>query len=259
MQKKNKLIIITMLRKFTKHLFFCMLLITAGATARAQTSEITGIVKDETGQPLIGSSILLLNTKTNEKKGVMVNADGKFSISGLTANVPYNISASFIGYTTKTIENYMLKAGEQATLLIQLAPESAKLTDVVIVGYGSQKKKDVTTAIASIKASDLENQPINNAAEAMVGKMAGVQVSQGSGAPGGALSIKVRGVGTITAGSNPLYVIDGVPISNDNINTINTNDIASIEVLKDASSAAIYGSRGSNGVVLIQPNKVKLV
>ncbi|RZK92847.1 MAG: TonB-dependent receptor [Pedobacter sp.] len=246
-----------MFRKFTKHLFFCMLLITAGATARAQTSEITGIVKDETGQPLIGSSILLLNTKTNEKKGVMVNADGKFSISGLTANVPYNISASFIGYTTKTIENYILKAGEQATLLIQLAPESAKLTDVVIVGYGSQKKKDVTTAIASIKASDLENQPINNAAEAMVGKMAGVQVSQGSGAPGGALSIKVRGVGTITAGSNPLYVIDGVPISNDNINTINTNDIASIEVLKDASSAAIYGSRGSNGVVLITTKQGK--
>jgi len=246
-----------MLKKFTKQLLFCVLLIIVAATARAQTSEITGIVKDETGQPLIGSSILLLNTKTNEKKGIMVNADGKFLITGLSANVPYNISASFIGYTTKTIENYLLKAGEQATLMIQLVPASSSLTDVVIVGYGSQKKKDVTTAIASIKASDLENQPINNAAEAMVGKMAGVQVSQGSGTPGGALSIKVRGVGTITAGSSPLYVIDGVPISGDNINTLNTNDIASIEVLKDASSAAIYGSRGSNGVVLITTKQGK--
>lgn len=180
----------------------------------------------------------------------MVNGEGKFSIKGLSANVPYSISASFIGYVTKTIDNYVLKAGEQATLLIQLNPASTTLTDVVVVGYGSQKKKDVTTSIASIKAADLENQPISNAAEAMVGKMAGVQVSQGW-APGGALAIKVRGVGTITAGSNPLYVIDGVPISSDNINTLNTNDIASIEVLKDASSAAIYGSRGSNGVVLI--------
>jgi TonB-linked SusC/RagA family outer membrane protein len=246
-----------MIRKFTKHLFFCLLMISVTATAWAQTSEITGIVKDETGQPLLGASILLINTKTNEKKGIMVNAEGKFLITGLSAGIPYNISASYIGYVTKTIENYLLKAGEQATLLIQLNPTSSSLTDVVVVGYGSQKKKDVTTAIASIKASDLENQPINNAAEAMVGKMAGVQVSQGSGAPGGALSIKVRGVGTITAGSSPLYVIDGVPISNDNINTLNTNDIASIEVLKDASSAAIYGSRGSNGVVLITTKQGK--
>ncbi|MCZ4243127.1 SusC/RagA family TonB-linked outer membrane protein [Pedobacter punctiformis] len=246
-----------MLRKLTTHLFICLFLISVAAKTRAQTSEITGIVKDETGQPLLGASILLLNTKTNEKKGIMVNTEGKFIISGLSANVPYSISASYIGYTTKTIDNYVLKAGEQATLLIQLNPASASLTDVVVVGYGSQKKKDVTTSIASIKASDLENQPINNAAEAMVGKMAGVQVSQGSGTPGGALAIKVRGVGTITAGSNPLYVIDGVPISNDNINTLNTNDIASIEVLKDASSAAIYGSRGSNGVVLITTKQGK--
>jgi TonB-linked SusC/RagA family outer membrane protein len=246
-----------MLRKFTKHILCCLLILSVTATAWAQTSEITGIVKDETGQPLLGASVLLLNTKTNEKKGIMVNPEGKFQITGLTAGVPYTISASFIGYTTKTIQNYLLKAGEQATLLIQLNPEASSLTDVVVVGYGSQRKKDVTTAIASIKASDLENQPINNAAEAMVGKMAGVQVSQGSGSPGSPLSIKVRGVGTITAGSNPLYVIDGVPISNDNINTLNTNDIASIEVLKDASSAAIYGSRGSNGVVLITTKQGK--
>ena len=248
---------IAMLKKFTKNLIFCALFVTVTATAWAQTSEVTGIVKDETGKPLIGSSIILLNTKTQEKKGIMVNADGKFLFTGLTANINYNISASFIGYTTKTIENYLLKAGEQATVMIQLSPESSSLTDVVVVGYGSQKKKDVTTAIASIKASDLENQPISNAAEAMVGKMAGVQVSQGSGTPGAPLSIKVRGVGTITAGSSPLYVIDGVPISGDNINTLNTNDIASIEVLKDASSAAIYGSRGSNGVVLITTKQGK--
>ena len=246
-----------MLKKFTTHLFFCLLMMSVSAKTWAQTSEITGIVKDETGQPLLGASVLLLNTKTNEKKGIMVNSEGQFSIKGLSANVPYSISASYIGYETKTISNYVLKPGEQATLLIQLNPSSNNLSDVVVVGYGSQKKKDVTTAIASIKAADLENQPISNAAEAMVGKMAGVQVSQGSGAPGGALSIKVRGVGTITAGSNPLYVIDGVPISNDNINTLNTNDIASIEVLKDASSAAIYGSRGSNGVVLITTKQGK--
>ncbi|KIO75361.1 membrane protein [Pedobacter lusitanus] len=246
-----------MFRKFTKHLFFCLLLIAVSLETRAQTSEITGIVKDELGQPLIGASILLQNMKTNEKKGIMVNMNGKFVINGLSAGVPYNISASYIGYSTKTIENYLLKAGEQATLLIQLNPDAKSLSDVVIVGYGSQKAKDVTTSIASIKAADLENQPISNAAEAMVGKMAGVQVSQGSGTPGGALSVKVRGVGTITAGSSPLYVIDGVPISNDNINTLNTNDIASIEVLKDASSAAIYGSRGSNGVVLITTKQGK--
>lgn len=129
------------------------------------------------------------------------------------------------------------------------------LDEVVVVGYGVQKKRDVTTAIASIRASDLKGQPVTSMAEAMVGKMPGVQVSQSTGAPGSSLQIKVRGTGTITAGTSPLYVVDGVPLAKEQLNTFNMNDVESIEVLKDASSSAIYGSRGSNGVVLITTKK----
>ena len=118
-----------------------------------------------------------------------------------------------------------------------------------------QKKRDVTTAIASLRASDMKGQPVTSMAEAMVGKMPGVQVSQSTGAPGSSLQIKVRGTGTITAGTSPLYVVDGVPLAQEQLNTFNMNDVESIEVLKDASSAAIYGSRAANGVIIVTTKK----
>ena len=159
---------------------------------------------------------------------------------------PGMLAFSYIGYQTVEI-----KAGGKGLDRIVLMEDNELLDEVVVVGYGVQKKRDVTTAIASLRASDMKGQPVTSMAEAMVGKMPGVQVSQSTGAPGSSLQIKVRGTGTITAGTSPLYVVDGVPLAQEQLNTFNMNDVESIEVLKDASSAAIYGSRGSNGVVLI--------
>lgn len=205
---------------------------------------LSGVVVDETGEPVIGVSVLVKGT-TN---GVITDLDGNYHL----ADVPENslIVFSYIGY--QTVE---LKANGKGLDRVILKEDNELLDEVVVVGYGVQKKRDVTTAIASIRASDLKGQPVTSMAEAMVGKMPGVQVSQSTGAPGASLQIKVRGTGTITAGTSPLYVVDGVPLAKEQLNTFNMNDVESIEVLKDASSAAIYGSRGSNGVVLITTKK----
>ena len=208
------------------------------------TKTISGMVTDDKGEPIIGASILVKGT-TN---GTISDLDGKYSL----ADVPESstVSISYIGYKTLDVP-----AKDKVLAKVILHEDTEVLEEVVVVGYGVQKKRDVTTAIASVRASDLKGQPVSSMAEAMAGKMPGVQVSQGTGAPGSSLQIKVRGTGTITAGTSPLYVVDGVPLAKEQLNTFNMNDVESIEVLKDASSAAIYGSRGSNGVVLITTKK----
>lgn len=217
--------------------------------AQDNTASVKGTVTDEKGAPLGGVSVMVLNSASNASSGTQTDASGAFTISLRAGN--YRFSFSFVGYQSQTLSGYNLKPGETTTLTVVLNDSAQSLEQVTIVGYGSQRKRDVTTAVVGIRAKDMENQPINNVAEAMVGKMTGVQVAQGTGQPGAPLSVKVRGVGTITAGTEPLYVVDGFPLTGNNLNTLSTYDIESIEVLKDASSAAIYGSRGSNGVVLI--------
>lgn len=217
------------------------------STAAEQTNiKITGVVSDERGEPLIGVSVALQGMGM----GTITDIDGKFTIHAVNENS--RIRFSYIGYIAQVIT-----VGKQRSLSVVLKEDTKVLDEVVVVGYGVQRKRDVTTAIASIRASDLKDKPVTSMAEAMVGRMPGVQVSQGTGSPGSTLNIKVRGVGTITAGTSPLYVVDGVPLAKEQLNTFNMNDIESIEVLKDASSAAIYGSRGSNGVVMITTKKGK--
>lgn len=203
------------------------------------TKKITGTIKDDKGEPVIGATVLVKGTTI----GTITDIDGNYT---LDVDKDAVLQISYIGYLPKE-----MKVGDKSILDIQLNEDTKILDEVVVVGYGIQKKRDVTTSIASMRASDLENQPVGSFTEAMVGKLPGVQISQSSGAPGAALSVKVRGTGTITAGSSPLYVVDGLPLTEDHLNTFNMNDIETIEVLKDASSAAIYGSRGSNGVVII--------
>ncbi|MBS1749159.1 MAG: TonB-dependent receptor [Bacteroidetes bacterium] len=210
---------------------------------------IKGSVADEKGAPLTGVSVIALNSTTNTSSGTQTDDKGIFSFSLPAGN--YSFSFSFVGYQTKSLSGYNLKRGTTTNLNVVLSDSTQSLEQVTIIGYGSQRKRDVTTAVVGIRSKDMENQPVNNVAEAMVGKMTGVQVAQGTGQPGAPLSIKVRGVGTITAGTEPLYVVDGFPLTDNNLNSLSTYDIESVEVLKDASSAAIYGSRGSNGVVLI--------
>ncbi len=200
---------------------------------------VTGKVTDENHQPLIGASI----REEGETKGTLSEDNGSFSLDVSSDTVILQIS--FVGYITKEIP-------VQPVMTIQLEKLQAQLDSVVVVGYGTQKKGDVTGSIASVKSSDISSLPVPDVGQALEGKAAGVQIVT-SGAPGSNVTIRVRGVGTIN-NSDPLLVIDGVP-TDVPLNTLNPNDIASIDVLKDASASAIYGSRGANGVVMITTKK----
>lgn len=208
------------------------------------TIKVTGIVTDaKTGETLIGVSI---SPKNDLSKGTVTNFDGEYSLSIVKGSI---VSVSYIGY--KTIDVVV----KSEKLDITLSEETQVLNEVVLIGYGSVKRKDVTTAISSISTEDLDQRPIVSAGQAIQGKAAGVSVIQPNGAPGGEISIRVRGTTSYNGSNDPLYVVDGVPV--DNINFLAPNDIESIQIMKDASSAAIYGSRGANGVVMITTKGAK--
>lgn len=208
------------------------------------TIKVTGVVTDaKTGETLIGVSI---SPKNDPSKGIITNFDGEYSLSIVKGSI---VSVSYIGY--KTIDVVV----KSEKLDITLSEETQVLNEVVLIGYGSVKRKDVTTAISSISTEDLDQRPIVSAGQAIQGKAAGVSVIQPNGAPGGEISIRVRGTTSYNGSNDPLYVVDGVPV--DNINFLAPNDIESIQIMKDASSAAIYGSRGANGVVMITTKGAK--
>ncbi len=200
---------------------------------------ITGTVSDELG-PLPGATVQVKGTSV----GVTTDFDGNYSIE---ADSDAILVVSYLGYATKEVA-----INGQQTLNVQLQPDATQLEDVVVVGYGTTAKKDVTGAISSVKAEEIENLPVANVEKALQGRMSGVQVVNNGGAPGGETKIRIRGTGTVN-NSDPLYVVDGVPTSN--INGLNQNNIASLEVLKDASASAIYGTRAANGVVIITTKK----
>jgi TonB-dependent starch-binding outer membrane protein SusC len=217
---------------------------------------IKGKVTDDKEQPLAGVTVSLKGSD----KAVTTDANGDFTIS-----VPDNnavLQFSYVGYTAQE-----RRTGSAETIRIKLAAETKDLNQIVVVGYGTQKKRNITSAVASYNANDIPDRPLARVDQALVGQMAGVQVKQTTGIPGKAFSIQVRGSGSISAGNEPLYVIDGFPLAQTSPNAsgsfgtgnpldnINPNDIESIQVLKDASSAAIYGSRAANGVVLITTKK----
>jgi TonB-linked SusC/RagA family outer membrane protein len=209
---------------------------------------LTGTVKDENNTGLPGVSVVLKGTQ----RGTTTNTDGQFQIEIPEVGFP-TLVLSFVGYVSQE-----MVVGNQSTLQIAMTPESKALNEVVVVGYGVQRKADLTGAIATISADKIKNRAAVSYGEALVGQMAGVQVQQTNGAPGGeGLTIRVRGTGSITAGSAPLYVIDGYPMESSAFSLVNPSDIESIQVLKDASSTAIYGSRGSNGVIIVTTKKGK--
>lgn len=233
-----------------------------------QEIKVSGKITDENNQPIPGASILVKGTQI----ATQTDFDGKYLIK-----VPSNESVlvvSFIGYGTKEI-----KINNQSVINFQLLPETAKLEEVVVVGYGSSKQKDLTGSVSSVKSENFNKGPQLSAQQAIQGKMAGVVIAQNSGKPGGSNTVIIRGGTSLTGTNDPLYVIDGVPISTSagvssaNIRgngtdffdqeptnplmTINPNDIESVTVLKDASSTAIYGSRGANGVIVITTKKGK--
>ena len=226
---------------------------------------ISGTVSDgNTNEPLVGVNIQAKGTSI----GAVTDINGKYTLA-ISEEVTV-IVFSYIGYLNKE-ENI----GGRTEISVLLDENISLFEEVVVIGYGQQQKKDLTTAVSILSANEIKNVPVNSIDQILTGKLAGVLVQQTSGSPGAGLSVRVRGVGSITAGNDPLYVIDGVPISNDNnrgfgannpgssyaeqpvniLSTINPTDIESIQVLKDASAAAIYGSRGSNGVVIITTKK----
>lgn len=209
---------------------------------------IKGKVIDEQSVPLPGVSVIVKGTTT----GAVTDIDGNFSIE--VPNSTDLLTFSFIGMKTQDV---MIINGK--ILQVVMENEAVDMDEVVVIGYGSQSLKKVVGSIAKVPMEELEGAPISNFDQALAGKMAGVQVMQTTGEPGRELDIKVRGTGTITAGSSPLYVVDGVPVESSGQVTevVNMEDIESIQILKDASSASIYGSRGGNGVVLITTKKGK--
>ena len=218
-----------------------------GVTAFAQTKiTVTGTITDgDTGEPLIGVSILENGSITN---GVITDLDGKYSI---TVDENAVLDISYIGYETVN-ENV---AG-RSVINVGMHVQTEYMEEVVVVGYATMKKRDVTGAISKVSSKDLNALPVATGEQALQGRVAGMQVSTATGAPGSDVSVRIRGVGSIYSDNSPLYIIDGIP-SSDGMNNISPNDIESISVLKDASSAAIYGSRATNGVILITTKQGK--
>ena len=206
--------------------------------------KVTGIVKDQNGEPIIGANVVEKGT-TN---GTVTDVDGKFSLEIAEGGV---LTVSYIGYTSREVA-----VGNQSSLEIQLREDTEVLDEVVVIGYGTVKKSDLTGSVSSVKSDELLAVPQSQISSALQGRTAGVHVKQTSGAPGGDITVRIRGTNSILGGNDPLYVIDGFP-SNSTSPGINMEDIESIEILKDASAIAIYGSRGSNGVILITTKKGK--
>lgn len=213
--------------------------IVAPPQPEAAPIQVSGHVTNAEGKPLAGASVRVKGSTA----GTSTAADGSF-----TLNVPLSefvLVISFVDFETREVTI----SGDQSSLQIALKKKDSELNQIVVVGYGSQRKKDVTGSLTSISSKDLENRSNSQFGYSIEGKAAGVQVLRSSGQPQAGVSIRIRGTSSITAGSDPLYIVDGVPM--EGINDINPSDIENITVLKDASSAAIYGNRGANGVVLV--------
>jgi len=218
------------------HLFLILLFLSFSV---AVTAQITGKVIDtKTKESIIGASVKIANTST----GGITDINGIFRISTSLKNA--EIEVSYIGYSTRKI----VWSADIKELYIELSENTRSLDEVVVIGYGVQKKSDLTGSVSSIKADDIKRMQTTTVAQALQGKAAGVEVIRNSGAPGSGTSIRIRGMGTIN-NSEPLYVVDGMPM--DRIDFISADDIESVEILKDAASSAIYGSRAANGVVLV--------
>lgn len=222
-------------------LFLCMTLgfVLHGS---AQSIAVNGIIKDQDNKALEGATVALKGTTVTVK----TNASGGFTLKAASGGT---IVISHVGYETREMQVVNGK------MEILLKPHDAKLEDVVVVGYGTQRKKDLTGSLTSISSKDFKEQPVTSISQILQGRSAGVQVMSNAGSPGGDVSIRIRGNNSIMGNNNPLYIIDGFVGAD--YSSVNPSDIASVEILKDASATAIYGSRGANGVVLITTKKGK--
>ena len=237
MEEKRKTNLKSCLSVWQRLLFLAFAVVCS--TAAMAQGKVSGTVVDQTGEPVIGASVVVKGTTG----GTVTDIDGKFTIQ----NVPQNATLvfSYVGYRTQNVS-----VSGKSQINVTLEEDKQLLDEVVVVGYGVQRKSDVTGALTRVGEKELNSKPVSNAFEALQGKAAGVDITS-SERPGTIGSIMIRGSRSITASGSPLYVVDGVPLQAGGIESLNPRDIESIDILKDASSTAIYGSRGANGVVLV--------
>ncbi|UOG74519.1 TonB-dependent receptor [Hymenobacter tibetensis] len=230
-----------------KELLLWPLMICAASTAWAQQQRrISGVVKSEKGEGLPGVTVVVKGS-TN---GASTNSDGTFLINLPATDTNPTIRVSYIGYVSQDIP-----VGDRTQLNVTLLEDTQTLSDVVVIGYQAVQRRDVTGSVSSVNSQQIKDIPVNSAAEALTGRLAGVQLTSAEGTPGNTnVQVRVRGGGSITQDNSPLYVVDGVQIENA-LSVIAPQDIASVDVLKDASATAIYGARGANGVVIITTKK----
>ncbi|MEL7119000.1 MAG: carboxypeptidase-like regulatory domain-containing protein, partial [Bacteroidota bacterium] len=242
--------------KFTKILSLFLFVILVSATSAVAQNTIKGVVtSSEDGEPLIGATIVVEGTS----RGTATDIDGSFEIQANEGDV---LVLSYTG-----MQETKITVGTQTTLNIVLQASNLLLDEVVVTGYGNQSRASFTGAAASAPVERIAQAPRTNFQESLAGNVAGLQVNQGSGQPGAFQNVRIRGLGSINAGTNPLYVIDGIPVINGNIGNesttstplsgLNPQDIEDIQVLKDASATSIYGSRGANGVIIITTKRGK--
>lgn len=234
MNRKNKFCSVL---QWMQRLMF-LLTVTLCSTIAFAQSKITGTVVDEMGEPVIGASVMVKGTTT----GGVTDLDGNFTIANVKQGA--QLMVSYVGYATQTVQ-------AKNNVKVVLQEDKQLLDELVVVGYGTQRKSDVTGALSHVGSQELERRPVSNAFEALQGKAAGVDITT-SERPGTVGDIRIRGERSLSASNSPLYVVDGVPLmSGSGIETLNPRDIESIDILKDASATAIYGSRGANGVVIV--------
>ncbi|SFC10980.1 TonB-linked outer membrane protein, SusC/RagA family [Flagellimonas taeanensis] len=232
----------------------CLVVVLFSSWSLVAQAQVSGTVTDNTGLPMIGATVLVKGTT----QGTVTDFDGKYSIQAGPADV---LVFSFVGFlkTERTV-------GDQTVVDVVLEVDSQQLDEVVLVGYGTQKKSDLSGSVASIKEDEIKSFPVASAEQTLQGKVSGVQIIQSNAAPGGAATVRIRGGNSVLGSSEPLYVIDGYPVSTTGsdaggvqppsiLSSINPEDITSIEVLKDASATAIYGARGANGVIIISTKR----
>ena len=231
-----------------KKVLFMLAFILGGiGLATAQTSQVSGVVYSEAdGEPVIGASVLVVGTN----QGVATDIDGKFVISDVPASAT-TLRVSYIGMATQEVKILRGK-----TIKVTLTEDGMALDDVMVVAYGTVKKSAFTGSASVVDAEKLEDRQVSNVTNALSGTMAGVQTTYSSGQPGSSATVRIRGIGSLYASNNPLYVVDGVPFDGD-ISSINASDIESMSVLKDAAAAALYGARGANGVIMVTTKKGK--
>src|SRR5258708_7667496 len=239
---------------FGKWLIVFTLLIGIAGSLLAQENTtgnlLSGTVMEESGEVLNGVTVKATPAGGGETLYATTDSEGKFLLKNLKPGLSYDLFFSHVGYGTEQISKFQIRKGNGNSILVRLKQSSAELGNVVVVGYGTMKRSDLTGVVGSVKAKDLMERPAINVEQSLAGKLAGVNVKTNSGKPGGRTSVAIRGFSSINASNDPFYIVDGVEWK-EGLSNMNPNDIESIEVLKDASATAIYGTRGSNGVILV--------